>query len=131
MSFRFNNPQLAGTAFTLALFGVLGCATNTMADVVAFTPTAPVSEAYGPNSPVNPGLVFTANSSFSVSALGIYDGSYLTGPETVGLYDSVGNLLTSTTVTLADPVVGGDLFQAITPVALTGRENIYRGRTGQ
>ena len=71
------------------------------------------------NDPVNLGTVFTANTNFSVNALGFYYQSDLTGSETVGLYDSSGTLLTSTTVTLSDPVVNGFLFNSITPVALT------------
>jgi len=68
---------------------------------------------------LNLGLTFTANSTFLVDALGIFNQTVLTGSEQVGLYNSSGNLLTSTTVTLSDPQVNGYLFQSITPVTLT------------
>ena len=63
-------------------------------------------------------MVFTIGSAITVDALGIYDMPTLTGSEQVGLYDSVGTLLGSTTVTLADPITGGYRFQSISPLAL-------------
>ncbi len=103
---------------TLALIGALG-ATDAAADTLAFTPAGVPVDILFPNSYVNLGIVFMANTNFSVDALGFYDQSDLTGPETVGLYDSSGNLLASAIVSLSDSVVGGYLFQSITPVALT------------
>lgn len=106
------------TALVLALFGALG-AHNARADTVAITSPGGLTTNVNPNDPVNLGLVFTANSNFSVDALGIYDESGLTGSEQVGLYNSSGTLLASATVSLSDPVVDGYLFQSITAVALT------------
>jgi hypothetical protein len=108
----------AAVIAALVLVGTLG-ASVAMADTVAFTPPGGLSQANAPGVPVNLGLVFTANTNFSVDALGFYYQSYVTEPEMVALYDSSGNLLTSTTVTLADPNVDGYLWQSITPVALT------------
>jgi hypothetical protein len=102
----------------LGLFGVLS-ATKVKADTVAFTPPVTPTYADEPGDPVNLGLVFTADSSFSVDALGIYDLSDLTTSEQVGLYSFTGTLLASATVTLSDPEVSGYLFQSITPVTLT------------
>jgi hypothetical protein len=69
------------------------------------------------------GTSFTTNTALSVNALGSYDVNILeTGgfvaPETVGIYNSVGTLLVSTTVTTADPVVSGFYMQSIAPYAL-------------
>src|SRR5579864_168105 len=101
-------------AFILIMFGL-----DARADIVAFTSPGGLITDYSPNVPVNLGLVFTANSTFPVDALGIYYQSFLTAPEQVGLYDSSGNLLASATVTLSDPLVSGYLFHSITPVSLT------------
>jgi len=110
-----------GSVVALALFTALG-ATNAVADIVAFTvpagepyPTPP----YQPNRPVNLGLEFTANTNFSVDALGFYNQSDLTGSEVVGLYDQSGSLLTSATVLLTDSKTDGYFFHSIAPVALT------------
>ena len=72
-----------------------------------------------PNFPVNLGHVFTAKTNFSIDALGFYFGSGVTGPETVGLYNSSGTLLASAIVSLSDTVTDGYLFHRITPLAIT------------
>lgn len=101
-----------------------------MADGPAFTagalagPTSAPSIAYPSTdyqagSPVNLGNVFTANTNLWVSSLGIFDMTTLIAPETVGLYNSSGTLLASTTVLLSDPVLNGYLFHGIAPVELT------------
>src|SRR5271165_2364890 len=99
---------------------VLLYGTEATADTVAFSPTAPVFQAFQPNAPVNLGLVFSVNSDITVDALGIYDQPYLTAPETVGLYNAAGDLLDFTTVTLSDRVVNGYRFQSIAPFTLPG-----------
>jgi hypothetical protein len=83
---------------------------------IAFEPPASLNGTSGP--PVNLGLVFTANSSFSVDALGFY---FLEGVAdgVVALYDSSGNLLTSTPVTLVDSLFDGFLYKSISPITLT------------
>lgn len=101
-----------------ALLGALGTS-GAQADTVAFTPSGTVTAAGQPNQPVNLGLVFTADSSVSVDALGFYNQSGLTSGETVGLYDASQNLLASANVTLTDPETGGYLFHNIAPVTLT------------
>jgi hypothetical protein len=68
---------------------------------------------------VNLGLVFTANTNFSVTALGFYFTSDDTASEIVALYDSARNLLVATSVLLSDPNVAGYLFQKIPEVALS------------
>ncbi|MCK9377799.1 MAG: DUF4082 domain-containing protein [Syntrophobacterales bacterium] len=66
------------------------------------------------------GTEFTANSSFTVNQLGFFDylGDGLTEGHDVGIYDLDQNLLTSTTVTNADPLVGHFRYHATTPVTL-------------
>jgi hypothetical protein len=73
---------------------------------------------YQAGIPVNLGMVFSISSTINVNALGVYYMPELTGSEQVGLYDSVGNLLTSTTVNLSDPISSGYLFHSIAPVTL-------------
>jgi hypothetical protein len=106
----------------VVLFGAFGM-TDATADTVAFTaPTVIANTNVYPNTPVNLGIVFTANANFSVDALGFYyQIEATTLPETVGLYNSSGTLLASTTPFLPSvpPLVDGYVFQSITPVALT------------
>jgi|SRR5579863_629602 len=113
-----NVSRSIATGFVFVFVGALGAA-NAMADSIAFAPPSTPSDASGADDPVNLGLVFTANTTFSVDALGFFDQSGLTSSEVVGLYNSSGTLLTSATVTLIDPLVGGYFFQSITPITLT------------
>ena len=84
--------------------------------------TAPASGVgppdYQANLPVNLGDVFTTTSTMTVNGLGFYDQTYLTGPETLGLYNSSGVLLASTVVSLTDPVVNGYFFHSIGSLVL-------------
>ena len=101
--------RLVNFAFALVLIGVFGVA-RAMADTLAFTPSGSIISCNADPScgdrnninPVNLGLVFTANTNFSVVALGFYLTSDDTAPETVGLYDSSQNLLASVTILLSD-----------------------------
>jgi hypothetical protein len=66
------------------------------------------------------GYQFTVNSNVSVNALGMFtDGGTVGGPEQVGLWDTAGNLLASTSVQPGDPVVGLFQYDFISPVALS------------
>jgi hypothetical protein len=106
----------------VALFAAFA-ANEARADIPGFI--APVLNSpfdYQAGTPVVLGNVFTANINFSVDALGFYYNPTLlpmTQSEEVGLFDSSGNLLISTTVLLTDPVTGSYLFHTITPVSLT------------
>lgn len=101
-----------------ALLGVLGTS-GALADTVAFTPSGTVTAANQANQPVNLGLVFTADGSVTVDALGFYNQTGLASGETVGLYDASQSLLASANVKVTDPETGGYLFHNITPVTLT------------
>lgn len=103
---------MRGWKFVLITLGIVLPAFGS----IAFDPPPSLGNASG--VPVNLGMVFTANSTFSVDALGFYfmDG---VADGIVGIYDSSGNLLTSTPVTLLDPVIDGYLFKSISPITLT------------
>lgn len=90
-------------ALMLAMLGAIG-ATDARADTLALTSPGGLVTDVNANVPVNLGLVFTANSTFSADALGIFNQTFLTSSEQVGLYDSTGNLLASATVALSDPL---------------------------
>jgi hypothetical protein len=74
------------------------------------------------------GFVFTTNAPVTVSALGYYDYWYtilgqttgLHAEHTVGIFDSMGNLLTSTIVDAgnSDPLTGDFRYKQITPYTL-------------
>jgi hypothetical protein len=99
------NFSLVRVALAISLLGLLGVPFAAADDVCSASAwsaaTSGIVANSNPNSPVNLGNVFVANTSGTVCALGIYAGNNATysGPETVGLYNSSGSLLTSTTVT--------------------------------
>jgi hypothetical protein len=116
---RFDRYRILGSALAFILVGGF-CASEAKADFLAFTaPTTGLNTVAADEGSVNLGLVFTANTTFMVDALGFYDGLGVTGSEDVALYDSTGTLLASTTVTLGGTLVNSYLFQSITPVTLT------------
>ena len=82
---------------------------------IAFTPPGGLSPGSG--APVNLGMVFTTNSTVIVNALGLYN---MDGVDdaTLAIYDSSGDLLTSTAVTLADSLVDGFFYKSISPITL-------------
>jgi hypothetical protein len=73
------------------------------------------------------GFKFQANANVSVTALGFYDDGMngLTESHDVGIYDDMGNLLASTTVTNADPLTGWFRYADIAPLALTAGDTYY------
>jgi len=119
-------------AVILAAIGAIGA----RADVPGFTATtlnSPVD--YQGGIPVVLGNVFTADTTFAVDALGFYYNTTLlpsaTADETVGLYDSTGALLASTTVSIHDSLVDSYVFHGITPVVLlSGHQYTVAAETG-
>ena len=77
------------------------------------------------------GYQFRANVNTSVTQLGFYDDlkNGLTENHTVGLFNSVGNLLAQTTVTNASTLTSFFRFNAIAPVALTAGSIYYVAAT--
>jgi hypothetical protein len=108
---------LAAVALALALFCVLGT-TNASAGSVPIDPAW-----YAPSSGMNLittypnedlGDVFRSNVSGNVNALGIYAGNGSPfNPETVGLYNAAGVLLTSAIVTDTDPIINGYYWSSL------------------
>jgi hypothetical protein len=125
---RFGSFPVAGAAFSLVLLGVFGVTGASATTLDAWSPStaiipgnAPYSDTNWNASQVNLGDVFTSNVDGTVVALGIYDGnndSYR-NPETVGLYDVNGKLLTFTTVTDTDPLADGYYWASTSPVSVT------------
>jgi uncharacterized protein DUF4082 len=117
----FSRCFFATSMPALALF-VVAFPTYSRADIPGFIApvlTSPIN--YQAGKPVVLGNVFTANTNFSVDALGFYYNPNLltmTQSEEVGLFDNSGNLLASITVLLSDPVVGSYLFHSIAPVSI-------------
>jgi hypothetical protein len=81
------------------------------------------------NAPFTLGWEFTANKSFQVVALGFFDDRQdgLAESHPVGLWDSLGNLLASTTVATTDVLVNQWRYSGIVPVALTAGADYYVG----
>jgi Domain of unknown function (DUF4082) len=87
------------------------------------------------DNPVSLGFVFTANTAFNVTSLGWFDGSGagFQSEHTVGIFDAVGNLVTSTTLGTGtgNPISGSFRYQAITPITLTaGAQYTLAGTSG-
>ena len=98
--------------------------------------TAGVSFA-APGSPMNNGngyslgYSFTANTNLNVTALGYFDDGGLRETHAVGLYDSNGQLLASTTVDGKGTQQGYFSFDSISPVTLTaGKTYEVMGNSG-
>ncbi len=70
---------------------------------------------------------FTMNSNYNVGFLGFFDdyGDGLTESHDVGIYDLSATLLTSTTVTNADPLIGHFRWHSTAPVTLVAGQT-YR-----
>ena len=98
---------IKGLTFSL-LVALASGATASAQSYAWSAPTSGITTPWGAGSPVNLGDEFTSNISATVIELGIYagNGSSFT-PETVGLYNATGTLLTSTTVTDTDPIYDG------------------------
>jgi hypothetical protein len=97
-------------------FLAVGIVLPAFGGTIAFTP--PGVFIPGSGAPVNLGMVFTANSTFSIDALGFYNFDGV-ADGIVAIYDGSGGLLTSTTVTLLDPLVDGYFYKTISPITLT------------
>lgn len=114
-----------------AMAGIVSGATCAMAGTPAFTTSGTVYDAGAPNDPVNLGNVFTSTANISVDALGFYDGTGISAPETVGIFNSSGTLLASVSVPNSGTTVSGYFFASITPVALTkGNQYTVNALTG-
>jgi len=102
---------------TAAMAVTLFSASAARADVIAFSVASVTDSNHDPNN-VNLGSVFSISSAITVTSLGVYDSSYLKAPETVTLYDSVGNALASQVFSS----LGGPsqyIFSAVAPIVLT------------
>ncbi|MBV6500151.1 MAG: hypothetical protein CJBNEKGG_02620 [Prosthecobacter sp.] len=78
--------------------------------------------SYGTNAGYNWGSEFTALTDTSITHLGVYDHEQngLQGDVVVGLWDTNGNLLASTTVTSSDSLVGTSRYRLLSsPVSLS------------
>jgi hypothetical protein len=87
------------------------------------------------DDPLTLGFVFTANSTFEVTSLGWFDstGAGFQSEHTVGIFDSTGNLLVSTTLGsgTTDPLSGNFRYHSISPLTLnSGSEYTLAGTSG-
>lgn len=93
-----------------------------------------VSQTFA-DDPVTLGAVFSVNTSFEVTSLGWYapNADGFQTPHTVGLYDSTGTLLASTTLAtgVSNPLSGLFRYRSITPITLnSGSEYLIAGTSG-
>lgn len=121
---RFARTLLLGLALSVTLSiasaGALG---------IDFTSAGGV----GTNGSWSLGYEFQALQSVNVTGLAFYTGSGISQNHDVGLWDSNGTLLASTTITSGSAAIGtgGFLFESISPVALTAGDYYYvAGETG-
>jgi len=79
------------------------------------------------------GFQFTVTSPVLVDALGWWDAAApddLTDSHQVGIFDTSGDLLTSTTVLTTDPITDGFAYDSITPYLLSAGTYVISGVTG-
>ncbi|MGO9176069.1 MAG: DUF4082 domain-containing protein [Desulfobaccales bacterium] len=100
------------------------------ADLAAMSFTsAPISS----QSQLSLGWAFTTNSAVTVDALGYYayQGDAFNTPHTVGIFDSLGDLLTSATLSAGtiDPLTGSFRYVSISPLTLAAGQTFVIAAT--
>lgn len=112
------NLRILG-ALPIILLGALS-APDASANYLAFTPPGNFNPGTNSsdNTPGSLGLMFTTNATLTVDELGFFDIPNLTSGETVTLYDSTGNALTSALVPLTATIDDGYFMQSITPLII-------------
>lgn len=115
--------------FGLFILAVLLMPLSVKADNVAWDFT---SASQGLPSNFNFGVVFTPTTNIIVDELGYYDPTGgMQYSHAVGLYDSTGTLLTSTTVNGGSTLSGNFLYNTVTPIELfAGQTYVLDGYTG-
>jgi len=107
----------------VALTGAVAASAQIDPAWTAGTPGVTPPSGYQAGIPVNLGNEFTSSISGAVNALGIYAGNGSTfAPETVGLYNSTGGLLTSAVVTDTDPIIDGYYWASATASVAAGQQ---------
>lgn len=76
------------------------------------------------------GFRFTLSQAITVNALGYFADSGLTESHAVGIFNTGGSLLVSTTVTGADPLTSDFRYHSISPFALAVGTYVISGVTG-
>jgi hypothetical protein len=126
---KTHNSQLY-IAQTLLLFMLLLAATPIIADTIAFTPTGGSASA-GWTARLELGARFSVSSPLAVTGLGYYDfgSDGFLNPHAVTLWDDVGNMIASATVSSLSQVEGdtfaGGAFR-FAPIVVTLETGIYR-----
>lgn len=122
--------SLTNLSVALAGFALLTLGASVQAQAPAYTMDDTTGPTLG-NPPFTLGSQFTANSNVLVTALGIFDDSQdgLVDRYEVGLFDSIGNLLTSTIVPngTAGTLINQFRYASITPFALSAGQTYEIG----
>src|SRR5689334_3496981 len=109
----------------------LGCSSLRADEVPAYSFT---DAATALDQQLSLGFSFTALNNITVDSLGYYNytGSGFLTAHTVGIFDSNGDLLTSTTLAAgsADPLNAGFRYHSITPVTLAPGDYVIAATTG-
>jgi hypothetical protein len=119
-------------ALSVALFGMSVSSHAVPIPAASFT-SGPTTTGHAGSSSTTHGWLFSTNSDFLVTALGYYDDGQdgLAEVHAVGIFDSIGNLLVSTTVPsgLTGTLVGQFRYEPITPFLLSGGQTYTIGGT--
>lgn len=115
---------------TLALLGLAA-----VSPVKAQTPGYTITNTTSPNTLGNPpltlGFQFTANQGLTVTALGLFDSGQdgLVDSHPIGIFNSSGTLLTSTTLAsgTANPLVNQFRYAGVAPLTLAAGQNYFIG----
>jgi PEP-CTERM motif len=111
MTMNMTSAAIGALLAGVSLLG--GSAQAAINPVVQYSSTGLGSD----NRTFTAGYQFSLSSTVTVNALGVWnDGAGYS--HDAGIWDSVGNLITSTTVTGGDPLVDNFLWQSISPVTL-------------
>lgn len=111
----------------LALFAAFAGQALAVTGTPAVTPDG--TSPYDGDGPWTLGYSFVANTPLAAVGLGAYDAGHdgFTTNHEVGLWDSMGNLLATTTVTSAGTLIGDFRYAAISAVSLNAGSTYYVG----
>src|SRR5947209_9809082 len=111
-----------------ACLPLIGACLAQVPAVTTFTAATQFGSVTGTDQTI--GFTFTPTVNIVVSALGVWDANApvaFTQTHQVGLWDSSGTLLASTTVLTTSPLTGAWRYVAITPVTLLAGQTYFAG----
>lgn len=112
------------------VFLVCACLPAAWGDSFAISLTPDPANTFNNGTGYSLGFRFTLSQDITVNALGFFADTSLTQSHAVGIFNTGGSLLVSTTVTGADPLTSDFRYHSISPFALAAGTYVISGVTG-